>query len=222
MKTEIIRELEVHSKGDSEQAVLVLGNAYGVMPYQAPLVECLAENGFAPYWFAFRGQDGVPGKFTGRSGIEDIGNVLAHLKERYNRPADAIAHCASAGMLLIHLSQSRTTTNRVIAYGLLFRPSRRRKKAEPQLRKSNVDADISDEMWQYDVLGYARKVQSRVLFCHARDKINLERGTEREMQTLIDSNDRFQLRWFEKGYDRHAKYLSNFLPTYLSWLKTGE
>jgi len=119
--------------------ILILGNAYGIMPYQQNLALELAHEGFEAIWFPFSGQPGsTSGTFSIRSGARDIAQVLASVNQLLGSsdvPIIILAHCASG---LITMEYLKTTPDsgvgKVIAYSLLARPVRLKVTAEERLK----------------------------------------------------------------------------------------
>src|SRR5207244_618694 len=129
------------------ESLLILGNAYGIMPYQVPLAEALAERGFEPSWFAFSGQEGTGGSLDAQSVLHDVSVALNHIRtKRPNKPLSVIAHCMGGLIALEYLGRHQEEQSRfrkAIVYGLLFNPARRWKRAVPKLKKSGVNVGFT-------------------------------------------------------------------------------
>ena len=206
-----------HSKG----RVIILGNAFGVMPYQ-PLLGCeLAEKGYEAWWFAYRGQDGTPGVFTGLSGADDLRQVFSCAREYQEKQSfSVISHCASGLILAEYFRryEAQNVTN-VIFYGFLYKPSRRRKTSIQGFRKYNTKTAFNDSAWHYDPLPGLQKAGVPMLFCHAEDKINRLRASRTEIEVLAEQCGTATIEWFKEGYDQATDNISIFVDKYISWLQ---
>ncbi len=203
--------------------LMIIGNAYGIMPYQIPLAESMAARGWDPMWFSFRGQPGATGVYTGYSGLEDIDIALKWSRIRSSgSELRVIAHCAGAAMILEYMANMiRDEITALAVYGLLFNPQRRRKIAESRLKKCGVNTAISDEVWNHSPLTAISRVQVPMLFCHPRDRLNLSRATEGEIGQVERASQFSQVMWFERGYDRSIETLPQFVSCYDRWFKTS-
>ncbi len=202
--------------------VLVIGNAYGVLPYQTELARCLSLRGFRPWWWAFSGQNGTSGSFCLESGVRDIGLGLEVIRSesQRNTAINVVTHCAGTmGITEFMCRKGCADVRRMIVYGLLFSPARRRSFAEPLMRRCGVNQTIEDYTWNYPWLEKLPQLDIPLLLCHARDSLNLQRATETEIQTAAAAAKNAELRWFEKGYDRETERVSAFADSYASWLK---
>lgn len=203
-------------------SVLILGNAYGVMPYQEPLAMALAKRGLDSWWFAFSGQSGAEGSFSRASAIQDVSVAINYIVQKQsNESLSIIAHCAGGLMALEYLrSQSQVSlpVKSLIIYGLLFNPSRRRSQAVPLFENSGVKTELTEDDWNYTPLQALPALTLPVLFCHAKDKINLARASEEEVDTAVEATPDAEVAWFDRGYDRDLTNLPEFVECYYAWL----
>jgi len=208
---------------NSNEVVLIAGNAYGIMPYIEPLAKQLVEKKFNPFWFSFSGQEGNAGDYNFKQGVEDFSNIINYLKEQYSSDINILAHCAGSLITLEYLkeTQNREIKNLAI-YGLLYSMSRRRNVAERKLKNCGVKYNLSEQDWAYNPLNAIEKCQSNILFCHAKDKLNFERATEAEMELAVSHKTNSKIKWFEKGYDEDNTQIDNYINTYVSFLKEGK
>lgn len=213
-----------HSPKTARESVLILGNAYGVMNYQLPLATALAEQGFEPWWFAYSGQEGTPGAFDYDSVLRDLSIVVNHLST--NEPdasLSVIAHCVSGLFALEEFAKRPDEQARIksmIIYGLLFNPARRWRHALPKLKKSGVNIGFKKEDTNYDPLPALSEIHVPLLFCHAKDKLNLRRASEQELAMAVEAAPAAEISWFDKGYDRDLDELPLFVQRYCSWLRS--
>lgn len=203
--------------------VLIVGNAYGVMPYQPVLGDALAKQGFEASWFAFSGQEGTAGVYSVETAVRDLGLVIDHLSgDRAANPLRVLAHCAGSLMITEYLLHHvETPVEQLAIYGLLFAPSRRRAKAEPLLQRCGVRQAIEEYGWNYPWTKQLPKLQTPILLCHARDDLNLERATEEEIDLAAHLAKDCKLKWFERGYDRDLDMLPEFVQTYVEWFSAA-
>ncbi len=205
-------------------AVLILGNAYGIMPYQVPLAKALADRGLEPWWFAFSGQEGTEGAFSLDSGVRDVTVIVGHLMTlRPGRPLWVIAHCAGGLIALEYLKRNPDApVQKLIIYGLLFHPARRREHALPKLKEYGVKLALTEDDWNYNPLPALASVRIPILFCHPKDRLNLSRATEEEMRLAVGTARQAEIVWFAQGYDANLEPLSDFVKCYYSWLTTSK
>jgi pimeloyl-ACP methyl ester carboxylesterase len=199
--------------------VIIVGNAYGIMPYVQPLAEELAKNGFAPFWFPFSGQEGKSGYYSFEQGTKDLGNVITAIREQNNLPIHILAHCAGSLIILEYLLKNpQANIDKFIVYGLLYNMNKRRPIAERKLINTGVSFNLSEQDWQYNPSDAIREVNKEILFCHPKDKLNLERATIDEMNSVIALKNGNELKWFEEGYDSNINKIADFIDTYISYL----
>src|ERR1043166_1959421 len=124
-------------------SLIVLGNAYGIMPYQVPLAAALADRGFEPWGFAFSGQEGTGVSFDAQSVLHDVSVALNHIKSKKpDELLSMIAHCMGGLIALEYLGRHQDKQRQIgklIVYGLLFNPARRWEHALPRLKKRGVN-----------------------------------------------------------------------------------
>ena len=204
----------------SNGLALILGNAYGIMPYQTPLAQMLAERGIEPWWFAFSGQAGTEGTYSLQSGVQNIKIAYDYLSNLGgDKPLYIIAHCASSIMTLEFLNQNPFNhVEKLIIYGLLFRPSRRKNIALKKFKEYGINETISESDWSYNPLEAISNIQIPILFCHAKDKLNLFRAREEEMERVVGVAKNAEIKWFDKGYDNDLEPLPDYADCYYSFL----
>lgn len=201
---------------------VIVGNAYGIMPYIKPLALKLSESGIQPYWFAFSGQEGTPGQYSYKQCIMDLANIINHVKFKNTNDSSInfLSHCAGSLMALEYLMQRNDSDiKRIAIYGLLYALNRRRIIAERKLVNCGVQFILSEKDWAYNPLKAIKNCQAQILFCHAKDKLNLERATEAEMELAVNQKESNRIKWFEKGYDEDIQAIDSYLETYVSFLK---
>lgn len=203
--------------------VMVMGNAYGIMPYQEPLAFQLEKIGYKPYWFAFRGQEGVPGYYSFETGTEDIQTVTDYLKENNKLPLYVLAHCSGSLLTLEYMVKNPDNPfEKLIIYGLLYNMNRRRKIAERKFEESEVKYKLSEDDWNYKPLDALSKIQIPVLFCHAKDESNLGRGTEEEMEFALSHTKKSRIQWFDEGYDNNFDMIPHYIKYYKEFLESNQ
>ncbi len=197
---------------------IIVGNAYGIMPYIKPLATKLSENGIQPHWFAFSGQERTEGEYSQKQCVNDIVNVVNYVKGK-NSNVNFLSHCAGSLMTLEYLKLSKDPDiKKVVIYGLLYTMNRRRIIAERKLNNCKVKYNLSEEDWAYNPLEAIDICHAEILFCHAKDKLNFERATELEMNLVISHQRKNKIKWFEKGYDEDNSEIDNYIDTYVSFL----
>ena len=212
--------LAIEGEGNEYKGnVLVIGNAYGIMPYQEPLAEEIEKAGYRPYWFAFRGQEGVPGYYSFATGVEDIKAVVDYLEGNGNLPLHVLAHCSGSLLTLEYLVKNPgNPIKSLIIYGLLYKMSRRRKIAERKFELSEVNYKLSEEDWSYEPLDALSKVKIPIFFCHANDAANIGRGTEEEMEKALSATKKEKIQWFDEGYDDNFDMIPLYMKYYREFL----
>ena len=225
IKIENIGKLKIQYAEISNPKVstIIVGNAYGIMPYVKPLALKLSENGIQPYWFAFSGQENPKGEYSYKQCVDDLANVVGFVKgkNKHRNKINFLSHCAGSLMTLEYLIQSKDLKiNKVAIYGLLYTMERRRNIAERKLKQCGVKYNLSEQDWAYNPLKAIEKCHSEILFCHAKDRLNLERATESEMELVVSHQQNSNIKWFEKGYDEDNAQIDNYIDTYLAFLKT--
>lgn len=199
--------------------VIIVGNAYGVMPYILPLAENLHKEGIKPYWFPFSGQEGTDGKYSFEQGKRDLKSVIDHIKSNSKLEINLISHCAGSLISLEYLKENNENNiNKMIVYGLLFSMNRRRNIAERKMAKCGVKFNISEEDWLYNPTDAIKYLNKEILFCHSKDKLNTERATKNEMETVVSLRDNIHLNWFENGYDENNELIPTFASKYINYL----
>jgi hypothetical protein len=203
------------SKGNA----LIVGNAYGIMPYVKPLAKELSKRHFQPFWFPFSGQEGMTGKYSFKQGVKDIEDIISLIKEQNNAPIHIIAHCAGSLITLEYLKEKKDTPiDKFIIYGLLYNMNRRRPIAQRKLIQSGINYDLSEEDWMYNPLNVIKHVNKDILFCHSNDDLNLDRASKEEMDAVIKIKNTNKIKWFEEGYDNDSDNIKYFIDTYVSYL----
>lgn len=199
--------------------VVIVGNAYGVMPYILPLAENLHKEGFKPYWFPFSGQEGTEGQYSFEQGKEDLKNIINHIKSQSDLDIHLISHCAGSLISLEYLKENNEQNiNKLIIYGLLFSMNRRRNITERRLVNSEVKYNLSEEDWLYNPTNAIKSLNKEILFCHSADKLNQERATKEEMSMVAELKTNIKLNWFEEGYDEQNELIPFFTETYVNYL----
>ena len=213
-----VRTIDIESTSKSN--VIIVGNAYGVMPYISPLANRLAEFKMQPFWFAFSGQENTLGKYSYSECTNDISMVVDYVKKLHpTKPLHILAHCAGSLMTLEYLKNSNNkTVEKLIIYGLLYAMDRRRNIAERKLKQCHVNYDLSNENWAYKPLDALSKTSIPVLFCHSKDKLNLDRASASEMLLSFKNTPNSDLKWFDEGYDENLENIEHFLPEYINFL----
>lgn len=212
----------VSRRGERPGKVLIVGNAYGVMPYQPVLGDALATEGFETSWFAFSGQEGTAGVYSVETAVRDLGLVIDHLSGEGSASLRILAHCAGSIMVTEYLLRhGGAAVEQLAIYGLLFKPSRRRAKAEPLLQRCGVRQAIEEYGWNYPWREQMPRLETPILLCHARDDLNLERATEEEIDLAAHLAKDCKLKWFERGYDRDLEMLPEFVQTYVEWFRVA-
>jgi poly(3-hydroxyalkanoate) synthetase len=224
IKTIVDHHLPLFSleSASKNEPVLIVGNAYGVMPYVHPLALNLHESGYNPFWFAFSGQDGTKGIYSYSQGVEDIRVIVEHIKEETSAPTvKLISHCAGSLFTLEYLKHfPDSSVSKLIIYGLLYSMSRRRKIAERRLRQSGVKYALSEEDWNYNPLAALSTLKIPTFFCHAQDSLNTERATHDEMTLAVAATNNSSIRWFKEGYDNDTDLIKEFMPYYRDFLNS--
>ncbi len=224
IKTETVGKLKVHFTEISNPKVstIIVGNAYGIMPYIKPLAFKLNQHEIQACWFAFSGQENIEGEYSQKQCVQDIGNVVDFIKKKNDNPGkiNFLSHCAGSLMTLEYLNQKKDESIKELAiYGLLYSMKRRRNIAERKLKNCDVKYNLSEQDWSYNPLEAIEKCDSEILFCHAKDKLNIERATESEMELAASIQKNNSIKWFEKGYDEDNSEIDNYIDTYVSFLK---
>lgn len=226
MKTKrtAIQHLTIKTLGEPmpnrENPVLVVGNAYGVMPYQDGVARSLAQNGFSASWFAFSGQDGTSGRYSRVSAVRDIALAVDFFSaQSKSKRISLLAHCAGSLMALEYLrTHPSNPVHEMIVYGLLYKASRRQKLAQGLFKKMGTEEALTQDDWEYDPIPAIKHCEIPILFCHPTDKLNLMRCTRDEMMHVQDSGNHVELTWFGDGYDNDMTSLPDFVNVYVDWL----
>jgi len=224
IKSEDVGKLKVHFTEilNPKVSTIIIGNAYGIMPYIKPLAIKLSEHGIQAHWFAFSGQENTQGEYSHKQCVQDISDVVNFLKKKNDNGSKItfLSHCAGSLMTLEYLKQNADEDiKEVVIYGLLYTMNRRRNIAERKLKNSGVKYNLSEQDWAYNPLDAIEKCNSEVLFCHAKDKLNSERATESEMELAVSHQKHGNIKWFEMGYDEDNAVIDNYIETYVSFLK---
>lgn len=224
LKIERIGKLKIQSIEVSNPLTktIIVGNAYGIMPYIKPLAIKLSENSIQPYWFAFSGQENIEGKYSHKQCVQDLCNVALYVNntKKDNVDINFLSHCAGSLMTLEYLKcNDSLNVKKIIIYGLLYAMHRRRNIAERKLKSCGIRYNLSEQDWMYNPLSAIKKCPSEILFCHAKDKLNFERATESEMELAVKQKQGNKIKWFEKGYDNEIALVDDYIDTYVSFLK---
>lgn len=201
---------------------LVLGNAYGILPYQTHLVDRLGERGVRAYTFAFSGQDDTNDRFYSQETCtDDIGVAIEFLLSRHEK-VSVLSHCAGGLMLLSRLSRYPCRdVDKLLIYGLLYFPQRRRHRATRLFQESGVRVGLTEADWRFDAVSAIRSIGQPVLFCHPHDPLNVGRASDKEMTTLLRATRQGRLVCTGRGYDEEPERVNDYLPFYLDWLERG-
>ena len=223
IKEDVVSHLRVFSREsdlESNANVLIIGNAYGVMPYIAPLATQLSESGYRPFWFAFSGQGGTPGEFCFESGVRDIEMILHWLSENHDdKPIRIVSHCAGSLLAIEYLSKFHNSkVDKMIIYGLLFSMQRRRRIAERRLRQSGVKYNLSEADWAYSPLETLSALSIPILFTHASDELNIDRASVDEINSAVAATSDGRLIWHNMGYDNDLSLIREYIDEYVEFL----
>lgn len=200
--------------------VIIVGNAYGIMSYIEPLAFQLAAHNIKPFWFLFSGQEKRGGVYSFSQGVEDINEVYNYVLSESVLPINFLTHCAGSLITFEFLKHYQCVKiNKLIVYGLLYSMNRRRPIAERRLINAGVNYSLTEEEWLYNPTDAIRDINREVLFCHAKDKLNLDRATMKEMVNLQSINSNIKIKWFDDGYDDNNQNISKFIDTYVSYFK---
>lgn len=220
---ERVSHLRLHSIEtiNPKASIAIIGNAYGIMPYIIPLAEKFNEQGFKPYWFAFSGQENTSGLYSYKECTNDIKIVADWIGDKnHDIPLYIVSHCAGSLMTLEYMKNNPdNSVNKLIIYGLLYAMDRRRPIAERKLKQCNVNYNLSEQDWQYRPITTLSKTNIPILFCHAKDSLNLDRASVEEMQLSVKSTPNARITWYDDGYDTDLKNIDIFLNNYISFLK---
>jgi len=212
-----------HSIGHATRGtVLILPNAYGILPYLEPLASELAENGWDTFWFAFSGQ-GIEGELSLTSAVSELSVIIDHLKSIGSTPISLIAHGAGAFAILEYVKsepQRCEDLRTLIITGMLLNVQRVLKSNFNEIEKHNVCVRLDSEVTEYDPAMALQAIKIPVLFCHATDHRHLLRATEEEMNSAVDLTPNAAICWFKKGYDDDLERLPPFVDTYIKWLSS--
>lgn len=218
-----VGHLTIHSleKNSNQKNALILGNAYGIMPYVKPLAKSLHNNNINTFWFAFSGQENTSGNYSYSECSNDIKIVVDFIYSlsQNKTPIYLISHCAGSLMTLEYLLQNKDhPIKKLIIYGLLFNANRRRLIAERKLMTCNVNYNLNDLDWKRKPLKALSNVDVPVLFCHSKDSINLQRATVEEMKLATTFTKKAEIEWFDEGYDENLKNIDTFVNKYLNFI----
>jgi hypothetical protein len=204
--------------------ILILGNAYGIMPYQEPLAREFANINFKPFWFAFSGQEETIGEYSFESGVNDIQIIINHIDKSYpDVPLYILAHCSGSLLALEYLyAYSKNPVKKLIIYGLMYNMNRRRAVAERKFKSAKVNYRLSENDWNYKPLNALSRVNIPILFCHAKDTANLGRGTEEEMSLALSYSHNADIIWFENGYDIDLSIIPLYMDKYVPYIMKKE
>lgn len=206
---------------EAKGRVLILGNAFRVMPYQSKLAEMLAMRGWEGCWFPYHGQPGTDGTYTGQSAVSDLVSMVDHCRCTAPKSRLAIiAHCASCLVVSEFLgSGGGADIDKVVFYGFLAQPLRRREDAERIFPTTGGHFAVSEVAWGFDPRVRLGAIDADILFCHARDEMNAKRASDKEVQMLAGYCRRAKIRFFDEGYDRRTERLEAFAPVYADWIE---
>jgi len=148
---------------------------------------------------------------------------MNHLAAEHTaEPISMIAHCVGALIALEYLhahQKKQEQVKKMIIYGLLFNPARRWKHALPRLKKSGVNVGFTKEDTNYSPLSALSSLHVPLLFCHAKDNLNLRRASQQEVAKAVETAPEAEIVWFDKGYDHDLDSLPEFVECYYSWLR---
>lgn len=223
-KIDHISLLSLDTNGKSTGNVLIVGNAYGIMPYIEPIAKEFSQKGFKPYWFAFSGQEGTSGHYSFKECSNDIKLVVDYIQSKDDGlPIYILAHCAGSLMVLEYMIQNKNNPiKKLIFYGLMYNSNRRRPIAERKLINCDVQYKLSDGDWNKKPLNALSQIDIPILFCHAKDKINMERATVEEMELALSFSSNSDIIWFEEGYDEDLSNIPDFVNNYIPFIKVNE
>jgi predicted alpha/beta hydrolase len=224
MNTHHIKHITIFAlqqKTKSNANVLLVGNAYGIMPYITPLANKLHAQGYNVFWFAFSGQENTNGSYSYKECTNDIRIISEWIIDNYpNLPYNIISHCAGSLMTIEYLKNNpENKVKKLIIYGLLYAMDRRRTIAERKLKQCNVQYNLSEQDWGYRPLKTLSQINVPILFCHAKDKLNLDRASEEEMDLVMSHASNGRIKWFENGYDSDLNNIEQFINNYVAFLR---
>lgn len=202
--------------------VLVLGNAYGVMPYQQPIAERLSGHGFEAYWAPLRGQPAsFGGAFSIRGAASDVADIVAVIRGRAG-PADRlslIGHCASS---LAILEYFRSHPDNRIDGAVLYSPLTNRLRiahGAARLGQAGVRHDLTQFDLEYAAASAARGLRTPILLVEPKDSLNAKRTCHSDLEDIQRAATSATLVDIETGYDEDASGLATAIDFYMVWLR---
>jgi predicted alpha/beta hydrolase len=200
--------------------VIILGNAYRLMTYQAQLANALAERGFECWWFPYHGQSGTSGIFSGDSAKHDLDAVVNYCRATSDgSPLAIVAHCASCLITTDYLARNGSDgIQSLVFYGFLRRQARRRQFAEAQFAKTAGRFSISQYDWDFDPLPRLAHIQQPILFCQAEDSLNARRASRDEIREVSGACPHAEAQFFPKGYDTEPDCVDQYAEIYARWI----
>jgi dienelactone hydrolase len=142
--------------------VIILGNAYGIMPYQEPLARSLSENGWEAFWFPLSGQpytiEGethiAQGKFVSKDLAKDLPKAVEYITNNFSCLTDSlniIAHCVSGLIAMSYLAENPLNPIKsFISYGLLVDPTRVKARGQSKMLKVGIESILNSDVWSYN------------------------------------------------------------------------
>lgn len=202
--------------------ILILGNAYRLMPYQASLAVHLSSKGFECWWFPYHGQRDMEGSFSGQSAFDDLSAVIDYSRRNSEgKSLSIIAHCVSCLITAHYLANSESSDiNSVVFYGFLRHHVRRRRIAETEFAMTGGRIAVPQWQWDYDPTPRLRSIEQPILFCQAEDELNQKRANREEIQEVASHCRRSETLFFPVGYDVHATPLSQYAEHYARWISS--
>lgn len=202
------------NRNETSPQVLVVGNAYGVLPYQLQLAQHLASRGFQVHWFPFSGQEGTSGHFGVAQGANDLDKIVSYIADSNgDRELHAIAHCAGALLMTEYLSSRNSPLMSLSIYGILYAPWRRRRIAERRLREKGVAFELSEGDWRYPWNDRLARITTPAQLVHSADSLNLDRASKAEVTNacaLLGCD----CIWFDQGYDNEPDLIPSYCDVY--------
>lgn len=207
------------NENETSPLVLVVGNAYGVLPYQLNLAQELAGRGYQVHWFPFSGQEGTSGTFGVAQGANDLDVIATYIASSSGgRELHAITHCAGALLMTEYLSTRSSPVMSLSIYGILYAPWRRRRIAERRLKERGVPFDLSEQDWHYPWNDRLAQVTTPAQLVHAKDAINLDRANEREVASACAVLG-CDCIWFDQGYDNEQASIPSYCDVYEDFIR---
>lgn len=202
----------------NKKTVIILGNAYGRMPYQDALCDQMSASGYNVLSPMLSGQvGGKPRHFNIANGILDLQECC---EKTTTKDLYIIAHCATGIIVNEFLVSHPSIFKKAIFYSPLCHPYNLKGKVEAKFLEHSLNYDLGEREWTYSFINEVQRNKSipfKVFVID--DSFNKHRCTIEDGFSIRKNSSLASVAVIKNGYDRNNTYIDGIAKEYVRFLE---